>query len=336
MWLLAAAAAAIGTAGAAAQTTVVALDPSFAAVIAPDATLEVMYAGTGSFFEGPTWVRSAAGEYLIFTDIEGNTINRLDGDGKASPLVRSIFSDTDRSQIPVLKLPERDVPMVGADGTTLDRDGRIVFAGYGTREVTRVEKDGRRTVLATGYGGKRFNTPNDLVYRSNGTLYFTDSSADTLRKDGDPLQGVSHSGVYTLKDGHVGLLIDDFVVPNGLAFSPDEKYLYVNDSRKKTIWRYEVRPDDTLTHGVLFADLSGRPEVGVPDGMKVDTLGDVYSTGPGGIWVFSPTGTHIGTILAPGKLTNLGFGGHDGTTLYVTEPTHVYRIALKIKGIGPD
>jgi gluconolactonase len=172
---------------------------------------------------------------------------------------------------------------------TLDRQGRIVFCAHGDRDVVRLEKNGKRTVLADRYEGKRLNSPNDLVYKSDGSLYFTDPTGGLRLRDKDPKRELSFNGVYLLRHGKLqSLSTQDITDPNGLAFSSDEKYLYLNDRRKKIIMRFDVQPDDTIANGHLFIDLSVDKAVGEPDGMKVDKRGNVYCTGPGGLWNLHP------------------------------------------------
>jgi len=221
--------------------------------------------------------------------------------------------------------------MLGANGTTLDRQGRLVYCEYSDGQIVRLEKDGGRTVLAGRFDGKRLNGPNDLVYKSNGSLYFTDSRESAKRPDGE---GVPYKGLYLLKDGKVQLLTNDISHPNGLAFTPDEKYFYANNTDLKTIMKYEVQPDDTIANPKVFIDMSDDKAPGAPDGMKVDKKGNVYCTGPGGVWIISPAGKHLGTILTP-RATNMTFGGDDAKTLYVTGASFVARIPLKAVGIRP-
>ena len=199
----------------------------------------------------------------------------------------------------------------------------------------RIEADGRRTVLAKEFEGKRLNSPNDLVFKSDGALYFTDPPAGFRDGDKDAKKELPFNGVYLLKDGKLQVLVKDIALPNGIAFSPDEKYLYVNDSVKKTIMRYEVKPDDTIASGQLFIDMTADKAPGAPDGMKVDQKGNIYCTGPGGFWMMSPEGEHLGTVLTTELPANLAFGDADYKTLYLTARTGLYRIRLKIPGMSP-
>jgi gluconolactonase len=217
--------------------------------------------------------------------------------------------------------------------------------------VTRLEKDGSITVLADRYQGKRLNSPNDAVYKSDGGLYFTDPPYGLPKQDEDPAKELKFNGVYRLNpDGTLLLLTSELSRPNGLAFSPDEKVLYVaNSDPARKIWmRYEVKADGTLGAGSVFFDATSRQEDGLPDGMKVDTNGNLYCTGPGGIWVFSPQGKHLGTIHPPQTPSNLAWGkyanthaqsplakGEKADTLYITARTAIYRVRLAASGLVP-
>jgi gluconolactonase len=199
----------------------------------------------------------------------------------------------------------------GSNGITLDQQGRLVFCAQGDRAIVRIEKDGKRTVIADRFEGKRLNRPNDLVVKSDGAVYFTDP-----RIDNTPTMELPYSAVFMVKDGKIQLLANDFR-PNGIAFSPDEKILYVNGG--KMIRSYDVHPDGTVGNGRVFIDMASDTAPGGTDGMKVDRQGNVYCTGPGGIWIMSPAGKHIGTILMPEPASNLAFGDTDYKTLYITE-----------------
>jgi gluconolactonase len=199
----------------------------------------------------------------------------------------------------------------------------------------RLEKDGKRTVLADRYEGKRLNSPNDLVYKSDGSLYFTDPPFGLRKLADDPRKELPFSGVYRLAKGKLQVVNKDFQAPNGIAFSPDEKYLYINDSASKTYWRFDVQPDGTLANKKLLIDMSSSKEAGVPDGMKIDQKGNIYGAGPGGVWVLTPEGKHLGTIHPPENPANLAWGDADGKTLYFTAVTGLYRLRVNIPGIRP-
>jgi gluconolactonase len=205
----------------------------------------------------------------------------------------------------------------------------------GDRQVVRVEADGRRTVLASHFEGKRLNSTNDLVFKRNGSLYFTDPPSGLRRRNEDPKKELPFNGVYLLKDGKLQLLAKDLANPNGIALSPDEKILYVNSSADRKIYRFDVRPDDTVANGRLIVDMGAEKAPGAPDGMKVDEKGHLYSTGAGGIWVMTPEGKHLGTLVFPEQPANLAFGDADGRMLYVTARSSVYRIRLRIPGVRP-
>ena len=193
------------------------------------------------------------------------------------------------------------------------------------------------TVLADRYQGKRLNSPNDLVYRSDGALYFTDPPFGLPKFYDDPRKELPFSAVFLLKDGALKAVSTELLGPNGLAFSPDEKYLYVDnwDVKKKVIMRYEVRPDGTLANGIVFLDATAEPGEQAWDGLKVDQRGNVYAAGPGGVWIISPAGKHLGTIKAPELAANMAWGDEDGRTLYIAARTSVYRVRLKVAGVRP-
>jgi gluconolactonase len=240
-------------------------------------------------------------------------------------------------------------PEPGSNGMTLDGKGRLTVAGHAQRDVWRLEEidsHAEVTILADSYQGKRLNSPNDLVYRSDGSLYFTDPPYGLrTQTDIDPEKKLRVNGVYRIPaalDQRPGapparaklqLLITNLPRPNGIAFSPDEKYLYVDNSEPKMFWmRYTVRPNGSLTNPKLLCDAGPYAHHGAPDGMKVDQQGNIYSAGPGGVWVFSPQGRHLGTIHLPVPVGNLAFGGADRKTLYIAASSSLYSIQVKIPG----
>jgi gluconolactonase len=304
--------------------------------IVPDDAQVEKVSGSFGFLEGPVWIRK--GGYLLFSDIPANVIYKFNpSDGKVSVAVPySGFSGADPSNVGMqMNNGQATVTLLGSNAVTTDSQGRIVYCAHGDHQVVRLEPDGRRTVLASALEGKRLNSPNDFIYKSDGALYFTDPPAGFRDGDKDAKKELPFNGVYLLKDGKLQVVIKDMTMPNGLAFTPDEKYLYVNDSAKKTITRYPVQPDDTLGSGQLFIDMNADKAPGVPDGMKVDQKGNVYCTGPGGFWIMSPEGVHLGTVLTTELPANLAFGDSDNKTLYLTARTGLYRIHLKIPGISP-
>ena len=317
--------------------TVVKADPALDQIVPTNAVIEKVASGF-KFTEGPIWIHAG---YLLFSDIPNNVIMKWTPDGKVSVLMKPSGY---RGTAP-FKGPEP-----GSNGLTLDKQGRLTIAEHANRRVTRREEDGKLTVLAERYEGKRLNSPNDVVYRSGGSLYFTDPPYGLpTQSDNDPQKELRFNGVFRIPDAlshppgappddaKLQLLIKDPTRPNGIALSPDEKYLYiaVSDPAKKIWMRYELKPDGTVANGKVFFDATSSTEAGSPDGMKVDQKGNVYGTGPGGVWIFSPQGKHLGTIKPPEVPANCNWGDADGKTLYMTARTGLYRIRLKIAGVRP-
>ena len=334
LWVILLSVAATVSAAAHAQEKgpVVRLDPALDAIVASDAKVETVAEGFG-FTEGPVWVRK--GGYLLFSDIPANVIHKWSpGDRKVSVFLdKSGFTGTDPTGVGALRPDGR--ALIGSNGLTVDRQGRVIFCAHGDRQIVRLEADGRRTTLASHYEGKRLNSPNDVVLKSDGALYFTDPPAGLRGRDQDPKKELPYNGVFLLKGGKLQLLIQDLPFPNGVTFSPDEKVFYVNSAADRKIFRLEVKPDGTVANRQLFMDMTSDKAEGNPDGMKVDEKGNLYSTGPGGIWIMSPAGKHLGTIAFPEVPANLAFGDADGKTLYVTARTGLYRIRLQIPGVRP-
>jgi len=304
---------------------VVRLDPALDAIVPTPARVEKLATGF-LFTEGPVWVRD--GGYLLFSDPNDNRIYRWTPDGELSVYrTKSGYTGPD--------IAEYGQP--GSNGLTLDREGRLTIDEHGNRRVTRLEKNGQVTVLADRYQGKRLNSPNDLVYKSDGALYFTDPPFGLPKFFDDPRKELPYSGVFRVADGKVQLLATDLTGPNGLAFSPDEKLFYVDDwdVKKKVVLRYRVERDGTLSHGEVFFDMTSEPGEQALDGMKIDQKGNLYVSGPGGVWIISPGAKHLGTIKAPELPANFAWGDDDGRTLYMTARTGLYRIRLKIPGIRP-
>ncbi len=299
------------------------LDPGLNFIIAASAKVEQI-AGGFAFTEGPVWIHQG---YLLFSDIPNNVV------WKWTPGAVSIFRDHSGYS-------GRDAlagAYVGSNGLTLDRQGRLTLCETGNRRVTRLERDGTTTVLADRYRGKRLNSPNDLVYKSDGSLYFTDPPHGLPKEDEDPKKELRFNGIYRLKEKELQLLSSELSRPNGLVFSPDEKFLYVSNSDpRRKIWvRFDVRADGTLGKAGVFYDATAETADGLPDGMKVDERGNLYCTGPGGVWIFTPEGKHLGTVIAAETPANVGWGGGDGKTLFITARTGLYRIDLKVRGVLP-
>jgi gluconolactonase len=281
------------------------------------------------FTEGPIWVPGDGAEgCLLFSDPNANRIYRWSPDGQLSVFrEQSGYAGTDVAEY---KQP-------GSNGLTLDREGRLTVNQHGNRRVVRVERDGTLTVLADRYEGRRLNSPNDLVYRSDGTLYFTDPPFGLPKVFDDPRKELSYSGVYFVKDGKLHLGARELTGPNGIAFSPDERYLYVGnwDEKRKVVMRYPVSADGSVSEGGVFFDMTSAAGEDALDGIKVDQKGNLYVSGPGGLWILSPEGKHLGTIIPPRHSHNLAWGGADGKTLYLTAQDGLYRMPLKIPGIRP-
>lgn len=282
-----------------------AISPKFWDLIDRDAKLEQVATGFG-FTEGPVW---DSGGFLYVSD---ETLNKI---------FKVYVSDGKKVEVISLGDP---------DGNTRDRRGRLIDCASVLRAIIAVSDDGKYQVLADRYEGKRFNSPNDVVLGPDGALYFTDPTLDL--PEGQK-QELDFQGVYRLDDdGRVTLLTKELTQPNGLAFSPDGKRLYVDDDAKRNIWVYDVAPDGSLSNGRVFGEEPGGKGEGVPDGIKVDQSGNVYVTGPKGIWVWDANGNHIGTIATPEQPANLAWGDEDLGTLYLTTTTSVYRIKTKARG----
>ncbi len=313
------------------------LDASLDAIIPANATIERVATGF-TWVEGPIWIPSG---YLMFAEITSNSIRKVTPDGKVSIFMQP--SGYKGSAPYGGKEP-------GSNGMTLDRTGRLTVAGHAQRDVWRLESLAAApqvTVLADSYQGKKLNSPNDLVYKSDGSLYFTDPPYGLpTQGDDDPIKQLQVNGVYRIpkasyqKPGaapardQLQLLVSDLPRPNGIAFSPDEKYLYVDNSQPKKLWmRYRVKADGTLTDAKVFYDATADQRPGAPDGMKVDRNGNMFSTGPGGVWVFSPKGKALGTLLIPERTSNVAWGGTDRKTLYITASSSIYRVTLNVPGV---
>ncbi len=315
---------------------VVRIDPAADAIVTADAMVEKLGDGFG-FLEGPLWIHAKNQGYLLFSDIPANVIRKWDPkNGFSVFLEKSGFTGSDASDVGGQSNNGRElVNLIGSNGITLDRQGRIVYCAHGDRQIVRLEKNGKRTVLVSRYEGKRLNSPNDLVFKSDGALYFTDPTAGLRQQDKDPKRELPFNGVYRLAKGKLTLLSKDFARPNGIAFSPDEKFLYVDDTTKKIIMRFEVQRDGGVKGGQVITDMNSDTAPGAPDGMKVDQKGNIYCTGPGGFWIMSPEGKHLATVKTKELPANLGWGNADGKALYLTARTGLYRIHLNIPGVRP-
>ena len=307
-------------------------DAALDAILPANAKLEKLADGF-AFTEGPVWIDAgnpaispdSSEGFLLFSDPNNNLIYRCTPDGEVQ--IYKAKSGYTGENIGEYRQP-------GSNGLTTDSQGRLTICQHGNRRVVRIEKNGITTVLADRYNGRRLNSPNDLVYRSDGTLFFTDPPFGLPKFGDDPRRETPHSGVYSVRDGKVQLVSADFTGPNGLAFSPDEKYLYVGDwdDKKKVVFRYPVNADATLGKGALFFDMTSAPGEDAIDGIKVDQAGNVFVSGPGGLWIISPEGQHLGTLHGPEHPHNMAWGGADKRTLYLAALTGIYRIRLNVPG----
>jgi gluconolactonase len=283
------------------------LSPKFGEIITGDAKLEAVATGFG-FTEGPMW--DPAG-FLYVSDETINKIYRVYSDGKK----------------------EEVIALGDPDGNTFDRRHRLIDCASVLRAIIEVTPDGKYEVLADRFEGKRFNSPNDVIVGPDGAIYFTDPTLDLVAGE---KQEIPFRGVYRLDEkGNVRLLTRDLTQPNGLAFSPDGKKFYVDDSERRNIRVYDVNTDGSLSNGRVFGEEPGGKNDGVPDGIKVDTNGNLFATGPKGIWVWDAKGNHLGTIVMPEQPANLTWGEKDYRTLYITATTSVYRLRTKTKGFVP-
>jgi len=312
-------------------------DPALDELLAKDAKIEIL-AENIQWAEGPVWYQGG----LNFSDVPQNVIYRFEeGKGVSVFLKPSGYTGT---------VPRGGEP--GSNGLTLDNDGRLVMCQHGNRQVARLESDGKTfTPLASAFEGKKFNSPNDLCFDSKGRLYFTDPSYGLEKRDADPKREMDGNYVYLrTTDGKLMRICQSPIkyadgqsipvkFPNGVALSPDEKWVYIcaSDPVRPAVLKYEVLPDGTTGNGSLFFDATQRGGVkrpGGPDGMKVDVKGNIWTSGPGGFWIFTPEGKHLGTIVTNTQSANCAWGD-DGSTFYMCCNHQLCRIKTKTKGIVP-
>jgi gluconolactonase len=303
--------------------SIVRVDPALDALVPPGAHVEKL-AGGFSFIEGPIWRPSGV---LWFSDVKGNVTRQWSPDGTVTELLRP--GGYDGHSLPA-------GGFIGPNGATAGAKGTVVMCQHGNRRVVRITDQLEVTTIVDNFEGKKFNSPNDVVYRSDGSMYFTDPPYGLPEFDDDKLKELPFNGVFKLTDGKLQVVIADMTRPNGLAFSPDEKTLYVaNSDESYRVWmRFDVQADGTVRNGSVFADVSAEKESGLPDGMKIDARGNIWATGPGGVWVFTPGAKHLGTIKLPEQPSNCAWGD-DWRTLYMTAETGLYRLKTSATGQKP-
>jgi gluconolactonase len=301
--------------------SIVRLDPAFDELVPKDAQLEKVADGF-TFTEGPLWRPSGV---LWFSDVVGNVVRQWSPDGKVTEILNPGGYDGKGN------LPAGGYN--GPNGMAADKDGAVLLCQHGYRRIVRISKDMKITTVVDKYEGKRLNSPNDLAYRLDGSLYFTDPPYGLPKGDDDPAKELKFNAVFRLANGKLLPVIKDLSRPNGIAISPDQKTLYVgNSDEKNRIWMaYDIAENGTVNNGRLFADVTAEKDAGVPDGMKVDSQGNLWASGPGGIWVFSPAGKHLGTIKMPEIPANCNWGD-DWKSVYITARTSLYRIKLAVTG----
>ena len=301
-------------------------DPRIDKLLAPGVKLEVIASGF-AWSEGPLWIKD--GGYLLFSDIPRNSIMKWKaGEGISLFMKPSGYTG----------VLEHYSAEPGSNGLILDPQGRLVMCEHGDRRVSRLDWNGGKRTLADNYQGKRLNSPNDGAFKSNGDLYFTDPAYGLAKQFDDPARELDFAGVYRIaKDGGLTLLTRDMTRPNGIAFAPGEKTLYVSQSDPaRAIWMaFPVKDDGTLGAGRMFADVTNLVPTlpGLPDGMKIDKDGYLFATGPGGVHIFAPDGTHLGRIETGQRTSNCNWG-NDGSVLYITADHYLCRIQTKTKGLG--
>ncbi len=291
-------------------------------LVAPEATVEKVSEGF-QFIEGPVWIGGADDGSLLFSDIPGDRVYEWSEREGSSVFLDPVF------------LPELETNgQGGSNGLTVDSEGRVVLSEHGNRRIARIEPDGTRITLADRYDGMRLNSPNDIVYHSSGAAFFTDPPYGLASPEAAELDW---NGIYRLDaDGTLTLVADGQTRPNGIGLSPDEQTLYVaNSDQEARIWMaYPVNDDLTLGEGRVLLDLTDSEDAGVPDGFAVDTVGNLWASGPGGIVVISPDGEHLGTLRPDEQPANAAFG-NDGHTLYMTARTGLYRVRTEVAGLMP-
>jgi gluconolactonase len=301
--------------------SIVRVDQGLDALIPHDARIEKL-AGGFIFTEGPLWRPDGV---LWFSDVVGNVVRRWSPDGKVTELFRP--GGYDGNSLPA-------GGFIGPNGMTAGPAGVVMLCQHGNRRIARVAPDMTMTTLVDAFEGKKLNAPNDVVYRRDGTLFFTDPPYGLPLADADPMKELPFNGVFKVSaDGRVDVIITDLTRPNGLAISPDDKTLYVaNSDDSRRVWmRYDLAADGSVSNGAVVRDVTKEPGNRSPDGMKLDVKGNLWATGPGGVWVMSPGGAHLGLIKLPEEPANVAWGD-DGRSLYITAETSLYRLKTSVVG----
>lgn len=302
------------------------IDEKLNNIILPGTKIEKVADGF-SFTEGPVWHPDG---YLLFSDPNTNTIYRY------NPKNHNVTVYMSHSGYTGADIGEYGQP--GSNGLVIDKEGRLIIDQHGNRRVVRIEKKGPVTILADKIDGKRFNSPNDVVLKKDGSVYFTDPPYGLPGFYNDPKKELDYQGVFMIKNGKVSVVAKDCGGPNGLAFSPDEKYLYVTNwdirdiHHTKTLWRYEVQPDGTLKNGKVFYDFGFTEDEEALDGIKVDKDGNLFVSAPGGLWILNAEGKLLGKIVTPERPANMAWGDEDAKTLYMTAHTSLYKIRVNTGG----
>ncbi len=341
-------AAAIASAQEPAVNSIVKFDRALDSILPLDSKLEKLPGEGFEAGEGPVWVAEPNGGYLLFSDIQGNRIYKWSPDCSPGACTAagklSVYLEQAGSRSTAATGATDASGSRGTNGLTLDRDGGLLMDATGDRALERMDKSGKRTLMAARYEGKRLTCPNDVVVKSDGSVYFTDGAAGCLAgREDSPEKELPFHGIYLVKNGQLILLDKDpgGLPPNGIALSPDEKTLYVTNGgpapNQRKIFAYDVQPDGTVRNQRLFLDLTGEKGLGGPDGVKVDTKGNVYTAATGGLWIVSPEGKRLGLVRAPEgvRFANLAFGDPDGRTLYLISAKNLWRIRTNVAGTRP-
>ena len=296
------------------------LDADLDALVPAGATVEKVADGF-QFTEGPLW-RSSENR-LWFSDVVGNVLRAVTPEGEVEVLLEEAGGPT--------TAPPGS--FIGPNGLLEAPDGTVLMAQHANRQIVRIAPDLETTVVVDRFEGDRLNSPNDLTWGPGGALYFTDPPYGLTGQDEDPAKELDFNGVFRLEGDELTAVVRDLGRPNGIAFSPDQGTMYVANTEpdRKVIMAYDVAADGSVSNGRIFADGTADATPGMPDGIKLDTDGNVYATMPGGVWVISPDGRHLGTIHAPEVAANIGWGD-DGRSLYITAETGVYRVRLTAEG----